>query len=294
LEDFQGNSKFYTWLVRIAVNQSLMKLRKRKTDASVSLDDPVDTGEENITQEIAVWEPNPEQTYSREEIREILVKAVDGLPPAPHEVRRAVESPSRDFTAREALRTRAFWLISLGHGFALLVVHAVNVHAITHMTQDLGYTLEHASLAYTLLPLSQMGGVAVGWLIGDRYEKRYIAATCMLMHMAALLLLTYAVNLAMVLAFAVLHGGGWGLRGPFMQAIRADYFGRSAIGMILGLSLMIIVVGQVGGPMIAGVLADLTGNYRVGFTIIAALALIGALFFILARKPPRPLAQPVA
>ena len=61
----------------------------------------------------------------------------------------------------------------------------------------------------------------------------------------------------MVLAFAVLHGGAWGLRGPFMQAIRADYFGRSAIGMILGLSLMIIVVGQVGGPMIAGILADL-------------------------------------
>lgn len=81
LEDFQGNSKFYTWLVRIAVNQSLMKLRKRKSDASVSLDDPYDTGEENLTREIAVWEPNPEQTYSREEIREILVRAVEGLPP---------------------------------------------------------------------------------------------------------------------------------------------------------------------------------------------------------------------
>jgi RNA polymerase sigma-70 factor, ECF subfamily len=80
LRDFQGNSKFYTWLVRIAVNQSLMKLRKRKSDASVSLDDPFDTGEENLTREIAVWEPNPEQTYSREEIRAILEKAVESLP----------------------------------------------------------------------------------------------------------------------------------------------------------------------------------------------------------------------
>jgi len=82
LRDFQGNSKFYTWLVRIAVNQSLMKLRKRKSDASVSLDEPYDTGEENLTREIAVWEPNPESTYSREEIRGILEKAVDSLPPA--------------------------------------------------------------------------------------------------------------------------------------------------------------------------------------------------------------------
>ena len=81
LADFQGNSRFYTWIVRIAVNQALMKLRKRKTDASVSLDDPYDTGEENLVREIAVWEPNPEQTYSQEEIRAILEKAVDSLPP---------------------------------------------------------------------------------------------------------------------------------------------------------------------------------------------------------------------
>ncbi|HYX63510.1 MAG TPA: MFS transporter [Burkholderiales bacterium] len=221
---------------------------------------------------------------------EDIGSTVDGLPPRDPLTDTATRSgrARRDFTAAEAVRTPAFWLISLGHGFALLVVHAVNVHAINHMTQDLGYTLERASLAYMLLPLSQMGGVAVGWLIGDRFEKRFIAAACMLMHMTALLLLTYAQNLAMVLAFAVLHGGGWGLRGPFMQAIRADYFGRSAIGMILGLSLMIIVVGQVGGPMIAGVLADLTGNYRLGFTLLALLAGLGSLFFVLARRPERP------
>jgi RNA polymerase sigma-70 factor (ECF subfamily) len=80
LGDFQGNSKFYTWLVRIAVNQSLMKLRKRKSDASVSLDDGFDTGADTIVREIAVWDPNPEQTYSREEVREILEKAIESLP----------------------------------------------------------------------------------------------------------------------------------------------------------------------------------------------------------------------
>ncbi|MBW8906947.1 MAG: MFS transporter [Betaproteobacteria bacterium] len=156
------------------------------------------------------------------------------------------------------------------------------------MNQGLGYSVEQAAFVYTLLTLSQIGGVGIGWLIGDRYKKRLIAAACMLMHMTGLLLLTYAINTLMVIAFAVLHGGAWGLRGPFMQALRADYFGRSAIGMILGLSLMIIVVGQVGGPMIAGIFADLTGNYRTGFTILALMAGLGSLFFILARKPRRP------
>ncbi|HZD20711.1 MAG TPA: MFS transporter, partial [Burkholderiales bacterium] len=215
---------------------------------------------------------------------------VDGLPPAaPGAGAAAAADPRRDFTAGEALHTSAFWLLSLGHGFALFVVHAVSVHSITHMKEGLGYTLEQASFVYTLLTLSQIGGVCIGWLIGDRYEKRLIAACCMLMHMSGLLLLTYAVNAPMVLAFAVLHGAAWGLRGPFMQALRADYFGRSAIGMILGLSLMIVVVGQVGGPMIAGAAADLTGNYRAGFTILALLAGLGSLFFVLARKPQRPL-----
>ncbi|MGH9632956.1 MAG: RNA polymerase sigma factor [Bryobacteraceae bacterium] len=82
LDSFQGQSKFYTWIVRIAVNEALMKLRKRKTDRTVSLDEPVDTGEETVVREVAVWEDDPEQRYSREELRDILDKAVESLKPA--------------------------------------------------------------------------------------------------------------------------------------------------------------------------------------------------------------------
>jgi RNA polymerase sigma-70 factor (ECF subfamily) len=82
LDGFQGQSKFYTWIVRIAVNEALMKLRKRKTDRTVSLDETIDTGEENIVREIAVWEDNPEQRYSQQEIREVLDKAILSLRPA--------------------------------------------------------------------------------------------------------------------------------------------------------------------------------------------------------------------
>jgi RNA polymerase sigma-70 factor (ECF subfamily) len=81
LDQFQGQSKFYTWIVRIAVNQALMKLRKRKSDRSVSLDDTIDTGEDNIGREIAAWDENPEQKYSREELNQILTNAIDGLTP---------------------------------------------------------------------------------------------------------------------------------------------------------------------------------------------------------------------
>jgi RNA polymerase sigma-70 factor (ECF subfamily) len=81
IDGFQGNSKFYTWIVRIAVNEALMKLRKRKTDRTVPLDEPVDTGEEMVNREIAVWEDNPEQRYSQTEIQQILDEAVESLKP---------------------------------------------------------------------------------------------------------------------------------------------------------------------------------------------------------------------
>jgi RNA polymerase sigma-70 factor, ECF subfamily len=82
LDDFQGNSKFYTWLVRIAVNEALMKLRKRRSDKTVPLDEPIDTGEDVVAREIAVWDENPEDTYSQQELGKILDDAVQSLKPA--------------------------------------------------------------------------------------------------------------------------------------------------------------------------------------------------------------------
>ena len=82
LDSFQGDSKFYTWMVRIAVNEALMKLRKRKSDRTVSLDEPQDTGEDMVAREIAVWDEDPEKKYSREELAEILDKAVQSLKPS--------------------------------------------------------------------------------------------------------------------------------------------------------------------------------------------------------------------
>ena len=80
LGQFQGQSKFYTWLVRIAVNEALMKLRRRRPERTVSLDQDVETGEDTIPREVADWSPNPEQQYNQAELREILTKTIQGLP----------------------------------------------------------------------------------------------------------------------------------------------------------------------------------------------------------------------
>src|SRR5256884_3209157 len=61
LEQFQGQSKFYTWLVRIAVNEALMKLRRRRPERTASLDEDVKTEDDSVPREVADWSPNPEQ-----------------------------------------------------------------------------------------------------------------------------------------------------------------------------------------------------------------------------------------
>ncbi|MBZ5623591.1 MAG: sigma-70 family RNA polymerase sigma factor [Acidobacteriia bacterium] len=104
LDQFKGDSKFYTWIVRIAVNQALMKLRRRKTDKSVSLDETIDTGEDTITREVAAWDEDPEQRFSRGELGDILDSAVESLEPPYRSVfvLRDIEELSTEETA-EAL-----------------------------------------------------------------------------------------------------------------------------------------------------------------------------------------------
>jgi RNA polymerase sigma-70 factor (ECF subfamily) len=80
LQNFEGNSRFYTWLVRIAVNQALMKLRKRRPNV-VSLDEEIDTGEDMVPREVEDWGPTPADRYAQTELSEILTKVIGELDP---------------------------------------------------------------------------------------------------------------------------------------------------------------------------------------------------------------------
>ncbi|HEX4003963.1 MAG TPA: sigma-70 family RNA polymerase sigma factor [Candidatus Acidoferrales bacterium] len=80
LAEFQGNSRFYTWLVRIAVNQALMKLRRRRPNV-VSLDQEIDTGEDMMPREVEDWGPSPEERYGQTELSGILGKVIGELDP---------------------------------------------------------------------------------------------------------------------------------------------------------------------------------------------------------------------
>ena len=80
IEHFRGESRFFTWLVRIAMNEAVTKLRRRHPHTWISLDQPNDTDESISTPEdIEDWRDNPEERYSKTELSAILSKVLQDL-----------------------------------------------------------------------------------------------------------------------------------------------------------------------------------------------------------------------
>ena len=82
LSRFRGDSKFSTWLIRITLNQALMKLRQQRLAREVSLESSPHSEEDNLPLDLADWAPNPEQLYGASELRTILRKSLEKLSPA--------------------------------------------------------------------------------------------------------------------------------------------------------------------------------------------------------------------
>ena len=212
-----------------------------------------------------------------------------GMRPDGAPVSDAEGPPETGFTARQAIRTRAFWCIALGHSSSLLVFGAVMVHFPAHVSESLGYSLGFAASMIAVMTFSMViGQIVIGGLVGDRINKRRTIIIALFGHTVALLLLAYATSVWMIVAFAVINGLAMGARGPLIQAMRADYFGRTSFGTIMGFSSLVMMVGIISGPVIAGISYDTTGSYEIGFTLLAILASFGSLFFVFATKPELP------
>jgi sugar phosphate permease len=210
----------------------------------------------------------------------------------PSDATTSAQPPARpeqvEFTSREAMRTPAFWYISIAHAASLLVVSALQVHLVLHLTEGLGYTLQRAALLFALMTAVTMIGQLSGGFLGDRFNMRLLLTSCMIGHAVAILTLAWARSLPIIVLAIILHGISWGVRGPLQHALRADYFGRGSFGAVLGFSSMILMWGTMAGPLIPGILADRYGGYGWGFTVLAVFAGAGSILFLMARRPPPP------
>ena len=199
-----------------------------------------------------------------------------------------------DFTASEALRTPAFWLISFGHGFTSMVILAIMAHLGLLMV-DLGYELQNAAFVVTVYTAVAMGFQLVGGYVGGRIPIRLALAFFTIIQALGVIVLVFADSLPMFYAFAVLFGAGFGGRNPLTVAIRGDYFGSASFGKILGLSTVPMNLLLLISAPLVGWMRDVQGVYTEAFIVMAMFNFAGAVCFVLAKRPQRkPVPQPAA
>ena len=199
---------------------------------------------------------------------------------------------SRDFTVREALRTRAFWGLALAHGAPLLVISGVFVHFTLLITEIEGLSLGHANLAYFIMNFAQLVAMLGMGYLGDRFSKRALLVPPMLGHCFAAILLGFAQSYEAVLIAAVINGLSWGSRAPLITGLRADYFGGRNFGQIMGWSSIVMSSFMTLGGFLSSVLVDATGSYEIPFMMLGIGAGTGAFWILLAARPRLPTSRP--
>ena len=187
-------------------------------------------------------------------------------------------------TAREAFRTPAFWLLTVGHSLSSMVNSTLTVHLVIMLTdQDL--SLQMAAYVWAVLLASTAVFQLVGGYIGDRVPKNVALFVFVAMQSGSFAAAVLVENAPMAFLFALIYGIGSGGRNPLSVAIRGDYFGRRSFATIMGASMAPMYFGQLLAPLFAAAMYDTLGDYRLAFAILAALGFIGAVSYYLARRP---------
>ncbi len=194
------------------------------------------------------------------------------------------ETDQPDYTASQAIRTSAFWLITFGHACSSLLFATITVHLVPMLT-DQGLSLQSAAFVFSVM----MGVAAVfqliGGYVGDRMETRVAVAIFGFIQAAGFTMAVFAHNIPESMLFAVLFGAGFGGRNPLTVAIRAEYFGPNAFATITGISSAPMYLFMLGAPLFAAFMFDAQGNYMIAWLILGALGSMSGVFFLLAKKP---------
>jgi len=206
--------------------------------------------------------------------------AADGVPASTQ------PSPGEgDFTVAQAIRTQAFWYISIGHSLTAVVIVSLMTHLAPLLTDE-GFSLQTAGWVVTVYTAVSMVFQLVGGYVGGRIPKNVgMFVFSSIQAGAVLIIVAYPSNLGMVYVFAVLFGIGFGGTSPLATSIRGDYFGRASFGKILGISSVPMNILLLGASPFAGLMYDLNGDYTIAFGTLAGLNFLGAVLLLMARKP---------
>jgi MFS family permease len=196
-----------------------------------------------------------------------------------------VEEP--DFTTRQALRTRSFWILSVFSAAIFLVQGGVSVHQAAHFI-DQGVPGSSAALIVGVFALSQVAGGLVWSTLASRVPVQFLLASSGMVVALGGAITGFSGTFVWGICSAATLGVGIGGIHLLLRLVWADFYGRSSLGSIRGVTLPVQIAGQLTGPLIAGFMFDATGAYRTAFILVAATAALASVMVLAATPPKKP------
>jgi MFS family permease len=187
--------------------------------------------------------------------------------------------------AKQALKNRAFWHITLGAMLQFLAINAVLVHVMPYLS-SIGVTRSNSSLVASAIPVvSILGRLSFGWL-GDRLDKKRVTAVTFALTTLGLFFFPYSATggIWLLIPFVILLGIGWGSQVTMIAALVSEYFGRWRFGTVFGFNYGLVTLGGIIGPLLAGWAFDKWGSYQGLWFALVGLTI--ATVIVMATTPP--------
>ena len=203
--------------------------------------------------------------------------SASGGAPAPH-------SGAIGLSVAEALRSKEFWILSLGMAVELMAIQAILIHQVEHLEES-GWSFKEGAFVASSMVLGLFLGRGPYAFIGDRMDKRLQFFAVFILVGLGLVVLEYVTSLWTAALYVVLMGFGHGALVPLRVASIADWMGTARFASIMGLVEFPAIMGGVVGPLILGVIFDRAGDYRIGLFALGGLLFLTAPVFALLPKP---------
>lgn len=191
------------------------------------------------------------------------------------------------WTRREAVRTRAFWLIVIMFGVSSIGVTGLNLHVFAYVN-DLGHSEMIAATVMSVIASTQLASPLVWGFLAERMDVRIATMLKFLIQGVGLALAIATGNLWFLYTGFLLYGIGLGGSMVLPEILWANYFGRLTLGKVRGLGLLLIHGLAALGPPFFGFLFDLLHNYDLSFALFVGALITSGLLSLLLQQPYKP------
>ncbi len=210
----------------------------------------------------------------------------DGTPPENHDFVEANvgDSGANGWTLSQARKTRAMWVLMAVFTATWLVVFLPMVH-IVPFAVDMGISQIEAAGLLSVIGLGGFMGRLIMGPLSDRYGRTVVLGGCLVFEAVAFGGFSISTDLALLYPSALLFGFAYGGTTALFPAIVGDFYGRLAVGAIVGFIFSVAGSMAAIGPVAAGYIFDTYGSYKFAFELSAGSNLLGLAMLFFLKKP---------